>query len=99
MISVVIICTYFVFKLKKLLSFYSTKSTAIAAIINAIMIKVFRTIYQYAAEKLNDIENYKTSQTKEDALTFKYILFEFMNNYSSLFYIAFFKQHREGCVL
>ncbi|MCQ2816233.1 MAG: anoctamin [archaeon] len=100
MISLVWILSYFLFMIKDLTakSSFAVIAGPAISIINAIMIKIFRAIYQKIASWLTTSENYKTEQEKEDALTFKYILFEFMNNYTSLFYIAFIKQFREGCL-
>ena len=36
-------------------------------------------------------EFHKTDSNYEDSLTIKMYLFEFVNNYASIFYIAFFK--------
>jgi anoctamin-7 len=43
--------------------------------------------------KLNfvEIEFHRTDSMYEDALTIKMYLFQFVNYYSSIFYIAFFK--------
>lgn len=43
------------------------------------------------AVKLTNMENPRTHTEYEDSFTFKIFFFEFMNYYSSLIYIAFFK--------
>lgn len=43
------------------------------------------------AIKLTNLENPRTHTEYEDSYTFKIFFFEFMNFYSSLIYIAFFK--------
>lgn len=48
-------------------------------------------IYHKLAINLTNIENPRTQTEYEDSYTFKIFLFEFMNYYSSLIYIAFFK--------
>lgn len=48
-------------------------------------------IYHKIAMKLTNMENPRTHTEYEDSYTFKIFFFEFMNYYSSLIYIAFFK--------
>jgi hypothetical protein len=43
------------------------------------------------AVKMNDWENHQKQTDYDDALTFKYFTFSFVNSYTSIFYIAFFK--------
>lgn len=47
--------------------------------------------YHNLAIMLTNLENPRTQTEYEDSYTFKIFLFEFMNFYSSLIYIAFFK--------
>lgn len=42
--------------------------------------------------KFTQWENYRTKTDYEDALIYKVFLFEFVNSYGSLFYLAFFRQ-------
>lgn len=48
-------------------------------------------VYHKLAIYLTTIENPRTQSEYEDSYTFKIFVFEFMNYYSSLIYIAFFK--------
>lgn len=48
-------------------------------------------IYHKLALYLTNLENPRTHTEYEDSYTFKIFFFEFMNFYSSLIYIAFFK--------
>lgn len=48
-------------------------------------------IYAKVAVFLTNIENPRTQTEYEDSYTFKIFFFEFINFYSSLIYIAFFK--------
>jgi anoctamin-4 len=48
-------------------------------------------IYHKIAIHLTNMENPRTQTEYEDSYTFKIFFFEFMNFYSSLIYIAFFK--------
>lgn len=65
--------------------------STIAAILNAIQIQVMNMIYGDIAIKLNDYENHRTDTKYEDALISKTFVFQFVNSYASLFYIAFVK--------
>lgn len=68
------------------------------ALINACQIKVMNFIYTRVAKMMNNWENYETEQQYNDALTIKLYLFQFINSYTSLFYIAFAKRHFDGCI-
>ncbi|XP_041450055.1 anoctamin-4 [Drosophila obscura] len=62
-----------------------------AALINLVVIMILTRIYHRMAIKLTNLENLRTHTEYEDSYTFKIFFFEFMNFYSSLIYIAFFK--------
>ncbi|XP_068899674.1 anoctamin-4-like [Tenebrio molitor] len=62
-----------------------------AALINLIIIMCLTRFYHRLAIYLTNMENPRTQTEYEDSYTFKIFLFEFMNFYSSLIYIAFFK--------
>ncbi|XP_045770724.1 anoctamin-4 [Maniola jurtina] len=62
-----------------------------AALINLTMIMILTRIYAKVAVFLTNIENPRTQTEYEDSYTFKIFFFEFINFYSSLIYIAFFK--------
>lgn len=55
-------------------------------------------IYRVVARKLTDWENHETDTLHNDALATKLFLFQFINSYNSLFYIAFLKTTTEGCI-
>ncbi|KAJ8021915.1 Anoctamin-7 [Holothuria leucospilota] len=61
------------------------------AVVNLILIMVLGQVYQRLAGMLNDWEMHRTQTEYEDNLTFKVFIFQFMNFFSSVFYIAFFK--------
>lgn len=67
----------------------------LCAIVNAFQIKIMNFIYRRIARKLNDWENYEYDSESNDNLAIKLYLFQFINSYSSLFYIAFFKSWLE----
>jgi hypothetical protein len=75
----------------------------IIGIVNALQIKIFNIVtsiqvYKYVATHLNNWENHATNNDYENAMILKLFLFQFVNSYSSLFYIAFAKGRFEGCV-
>ncbi|ETN61810.1 hypothetical protein AND_006515 [Anopheles darlingi] len=76
-------------------SFFRTHSklftTMTAALINLIIIMILTRIYHKLALYLTNMENPRTQTEYEDSYTVKIFVFEFMNFYSSLIYIAFFK--------
>jgi len=69
----------------------------IVGILTALQIKVLNFIYRYVARKMTDWENFETDSEYNNSLTIKLFCFQFVNSYSSLFYIAFFKGNNEGC--
>lgn len=60
-------------------------------LVNAVFINVMNLVYKKVAIFLTSFENYRTETEYEDALILKVFLFQFVNSYISLFYIAFFK--------
>ncbi|CAA9996507.1 unnamed protein product [Nesidiocoris tenuis] len=61
------------------------------AVVNLILIMVMSRIYENLAYRLTSWEMHRTQTEFEDHLTFKVFIFQFVNFYSSIFYIAFFK--------
>ena len=62
-----------------------------AAVINLICINILRFVYQYVAYWLTNWQNPRTQTEWDDSYTVKMYIYQFVNMYSSLFYIAFFK--------
>ncbi|KAJ7377101.1 hypothetical protein OS493_030695 [Desmophyllum pertusum] len=60
--------------------------------INTLSIMIMGKLYQKLAVILTDWENHRTQTSYEDALIIKLFGFQFVNSYTSLFYIAFFRQ-------
>eukprot|EP01091_Cochliopodium_minus_P011715 TRINITY_DN339_c0_g1_i4.p1 TRINITY_DN339_c0_g1~~TRINITY_DN339_c0_g1_i4.p1 ORF type:complete len:898 (+),score=254.62 TRINITY_DN339_c0_g1_i4:225-2696(+) len=58
----------------------------------AINIQILNQVYNLLAVKLNDMENHHTVTSYNDNLVIKTFLFQFVNSYTSFYYIAFFKQ-------
>ncbi|KXJ26647.1 anoctamin-4 isoform X2 [Exaiptasia diaphana] len=66
-------------------------TTVTAAIINLICINILKFLYNRLAVWLTNWENPRTKTDYEDSFTYKMYLFQFVNTYASIFYIAFFK--------
>ena len=64
--------------------------------ISLILIMGFNLIYHKAAAKLTELEVPRTQQEFDDSYSFKIFCFQFVNYYSNLFYIAFFKDTLVG---
>ncbi|GAU89255.1 hypothetical protein RvY_01825-2 [Ramazzottius varieornatus] len=62
-----------------------------AALLNLIVILILNSIYYRIAKWLTEKEYLRTQSEYEDSLTIKYYIFEFVNTYCSVFYVAFFK--------
>jgi threonine/homoserine/homoserine lactone efflux protein len=97
-ISVVVAVVASIFLLKLVLSQNKAfivngleTASIIAALANAIQIQVMNIIYGGVAIQLTDYENHRTDTQYEDSLISKTFVFQFVNSYASLFYIAFFK--------
>jgi len=63
----------------------------VGGIANAVTIILLNTMYQKIAVKLTEWENHRTATEFDNALIFKIFVFYFVNSYTSLYYIAFFK--------
>ena len=66
-------------------------TTVSAGILNLIAIMLLTKVYVKLATWLTDWENPPTESAYKDSFTWKMSLFQFVNNYSAIFYIAFFK--------
>ena len=66
-------------------------TTVTAALINLVVINILQFLYNKLAIWLTDWENPPTQTDYKDSFTTKMALFQFVNNYTSIFYIAFFK--------
>jgi len=72
---------------------YTGYASVVGGILNAIVIMILNRVYRFVAIKLNDWENHRTHSYYYDNLLFKIFLFQFVNSYTSLYYIAFFKRN------
>lgn len=66
-------------------------TTVTASLINFVFIMILNIIYERVAILITDFELPRTQTDYENSLTLKMFLFQFVNYYSSCFYIAFFK--------
>ncbi|XP_072144438.1 anoctamin-4-like [Dermacentor andersoni] len=71
-------------------------STVSASTINLAVILCMNRVYGWVATRLTDLERPRTQREYEYSFAFKMFLFTFLNNYSSLIYIAFFKGRFSG---
>nr|BAK22386.1 anoctamin [Xenopus laevis] len=65
--------------------------TATAVIINLVVILILDEVYGAIARWLTQLEVPKTDKTFEERLIFKAFLLKFVNAYTPIFYVAFFK--------
>ena len=74
--------------------FYYQKAISMAiASANAIQIKILNFIYTKMATALNSWENHQKDYQSTNFLATKLILFDFVNSFSPIYYIAFFKSN------
>ncbi|XP_076844677.1 anoctamin-10 isoform X2 [Brachyhypopomus gauderio] len=64
----------------------------IPSIIYAVVIEFMNLLYRYAAEFLTNWENHRLESTFQNHLVLKVLVFNFVNCFASLFYIAFAMQ-------
>ncbi|XP_069758296.1 anoctamin-1-like [Narcine bancroftii] len=70
--------------------------TATAVIINLVVILILDEVYGSIARWLTKIEIPKTDKSFEERLIFKAFLLKFVNSYTPIFYVAFFKGRFTG---
>ena len=63
------------------------------AIVSGTISLLMTQLYKFLSRKLSHWENHKLMINQRKSLTFKVFLFEFFNNYTTLFYIAFYKPY------
>jgi len=72
--------------------FWETNASTVSGLLSSVQIQVMNVIYRGVAIRLNDYENFRTDTQYEHALVTKIFVFQVINSYASLTYIAF-KQH------
>jgi hypothetical protein len=76
---------------------YWDLSGTLYGIINAIQIEIFNKLFELLAYKTTELENYRYQSEFENSYILKSFLFQIVNSYASIVYIAFFQSHYEGC--
>ena len=93
---IVLACVAAVFIIRALL--YKTAigslSSFVASLINSFTITVFNFLYSHVSTKLSNFENHRTDTLYEDSMITKLFMFQFVNSYSSFFYLAFIAPYR-----
>eukprot|EP00048_Salpingoeca_helianthica_P005079 m.84052 g.84052 ORF g.84052 m.84052 type:complete len:933 (-) comp13464_c0_seq1:29-2827(-) len=67
-----------------------------AALLNLLAITILNMLYVKLAVRMTDWENHRKDSKYESHLAFKMFVFSFVNTYSSLFYVAYFKGQFNG---
>lgn len=62
-----------------------------AALLNLVCIVLLNFVYNYVAQYLTEMELQRTQTEYDESLSLKIYMFQFVNYYSSIFYIAFLK--------
>ncbi|KAM4028941.1 anoctamin-10 isoform 2-T2 [Anomaloglossus baeobatrachus] len=70
-------------------STFSNLLLFVPSIIYAIVIEIMNRIYRYAAEFLTNYENHRLESSHQNHLVLKVLVFNIVNCFASLFYIAF----------
>lgn len=65
----------------------------LTSIIQAVVIGILNFVYGYIATSLNNNENHRTDTEYEDNLIGKVFIFQYVNSYAALFYVAFIKPY------
>ena len=65
--------------------------TSLFILSSQVFINLLKFFYEKLALWLTNWENPRTETDYKDSFTYKMFLFQFVNTYSSIFYIAFFK--------
>ena len=66
-----------------------------SAFLNLAIIGIYGTIFESLATRLTNWENHRTQTQYDNALVVKNFLFQFVNNYFVLFYIAFLREVKD----
>jgi len=84
------------FQNSELRSLAFTISSLSAAVVNLILIMALGKVYEKLALKLTQWEMHRTQTEFDDQLIFKVFIFQFVNFYSSIIYVGFFKGRFTG---
>lgn len=64
---------------------------ALGSNLNFLSIVIFQSLYNVVSERLNDWENWQTQDEWDNSFIKKLFLFQFVNNFFFLFFLAYFK--------
>ncbi|VDM23515.1 unnamed protein product [Toxocara canis] len=84
------------YRVNSMRPFAAIFTSVTTAILNLIVILAMSYVYSFLALKLTDWEYPRTQSEFEKSYTVKVFLFQFINYYSSIFYVAFFKGNFSG---
>ncbi|XP_065059124.1 anoctamin-7-like [Rhopilema esculentum] len=74
-------------------------SNVTSSVLNSTSIMLLGYFYKALGKKLTEWENHRTQTQFEDSLILKLFGFQFVNSYSSLYYIAFFRERTKDGIL
>lgn len=94
--SIIVYRTYSTYALSNLIVYGSFVATLTSAFINLLFILTFNLVCNKLAEKLTTFELHRTQVEYDNALALKVYILKFINYYSTLIYIAFFKSNKTG---
>ena len=72
-------------------------SGMIFGFMSAIQIQIFNKVFELLAYWTTDLENYRVQSDFENTFIVKCIMFQMVNSYASIVYVAFFQTRFEGC--
>ena len=93
MVYIRLISVHYIYKIKYKYYNNSLKNNIIFSSFSALILKIFSILYEIIARAFCNWENYEKKSQRNFGLGIKLIMFEFVNNYSTLFYIAFYKPY------
>ncbi|KAI1885680.1 hypothetical protein AGOR_G00206310 [Albula goreensis] len=73
-------------------TFWTSLLLFVPSIIYAVVIEIMNRLYRYVAEFLTEWENHRLESSYQNHLVLKVLVFNFLNCFASLFYIAFVMQ-------
>lgn len=94
--SIIVYRTYSTYALSNLIIYGRLVATLSSAFINLLFIVTFNIVCNKLAEKLTNFELHRTQVEYDNALALKVYVLKFINYYSTLIYIAFFKSNNTG---
>ena len=95
MLVITVFSVLYIFILKQWLlkkEWNSLIVSMLTASLNAVQIKLLNYLYTFLARKLNRWENHQKDYQSINSLAVKFILFDFVNCYTAIYYIAFLKK-------